>query len=125
MGQVFYRDWTPGSFRDPTYNPNGAMPELESMYAYVPVSLPFQPGPYFDNRITVPHFYEGFVQDNEYTLAEAFQPYPVSDEAIRFAPEQPVRYDTYNQLAQRRRGPTVHGDAPTKGVYTGVADIGY
>lgn len=125
MGQVFYRDWTPGSFADPTYNPRGAMPELESKYAYVPRELPFQPGPYFDNRITAPHFYEANIQENGYTLAEQFQPYPVSDEALRFAPEQPVRYDVYNQLAQRQRGPNVTGQAPTRGVYTGVSDIGY
>jgi len=125
MGQVFYRDWTPGSFRDPSYNPVGAEPELEGMYAYVPVSLPFQPGPYYDNRLTAPQFYEGFVQPHGYTIAHRFEPYPVSDEALRFAPEQPIRYDVYNQLAQRKNGRTVTGNAPTNGVYTGVSEIGY
>lgn len=125
MGQVFYRDWSPGTFQDPTYNPRGAEPELESMYAYVPINLPFQPGPYYDNRLTAPNFYEGFVQDNAYTLAEEFTPYPVSDESLRFAPEQPVRYDVFNMLSQRLNSPNVTGSAPTRGVYTGIQDIGY
>ena len=125
MGQVFYRDWTPGSFQDPTYNPNGAKLQLESKFAYVPKELPMQPQVGYDNRLSPPEFYLANVQEDGYTSAREFYPYPVSDEYLRFAPEQPVRYDTFNMLAQRALSPNVYGTAPTKNVYTGVSDIGY
>lgn len=123
--QVFYRDWTPGSFQDPTYNPQGALPQLESVYPYVPQELPHQPRNWYDNRLSAPEFYLANLQGAGYTSAREFYPYPVSDEYLRFAPEQPVRYDTFNMLAQRALSPNVYGTAPTNGVYTGVSDIGY
>lgn len=125
MGQVFFRDWTPGDFQDPTYNPVGSQMSLESWQANVPRELPYQPIDFYDNRLSAPEFYPAFVQDYEYTDAIRDDLYPVSDEAYRFAPEQPVRYDVYNQLAQRALSPTTTGQAPTRGVYTGLQDLGY
>ena len=125
MGQVFYRDWTPGSFNDPTYNESGAKPQLEGMTPSIPRNLPFQPSEYYDNRLSAQRSYLAFVQEDGYTTAREFNPNPVADEALRFAPEQPVRYDIFSQGAQRALSPNVSGSAPTKGVYTGRNDLGY
>lgn len=125
MGQVFYRNWTPGSFNDPTYNVAGAAPALESVSPNIPRELPMQPQEYYDNRLSAQQSYLAFVQEDGYTLAREFRPYPVADEAYRFAPEQPVRYDTFSQGAQRMLSPNVSGAAPTRGVYTGRNDLGY
>lgn len=120
-----YIDWTPGSFQDPTYNESGAKPILEGMTAYIPRNLPYQPVEYYDNRLSPQSSYLAFVQEEGYTVAREFNPNPVADEAYRFAPEQPVRYDTFSQGAVRWGSPTVSGSAPTRGVYTGTNDLGY
>ena len=125
MGQVFYRDWTPGSFQDPTYQVQGAIPELEGMVPYIPKALPFQPQTYVDNRLSAPSFYLAHVQETGYTEADEFTEMPISDLAYRFAPEQPIRADVFNQLSQRWGSPTVSGSAPTHGIYTGLSDAGY
>lgn len=124
MGQVFYRDWVPGSFQDPTYNEAGAKPIIEGMTPYIPRNLPYQPVEYYDNRLSPVSFYLANVQSG-YTKAIRDDFYPVSDEAYRFAPEQPVRYDTFSQGAQKMLSPNVSGSAPTRGVYTGRNDLGY
>lgn len=123
MGIVAYRDWTPGSFQDPTYQEQGAIPQLESWTPNVPRSLPMQPEAYFDNRLGWPDFYLANLQRHGYTLDELY-PYPKAIPESFYAPAQPVRYDVYSQLAARARGANVAGAAPTRGIYTGVADIG-
>lgn len=125
MGQVFYRDWTPGSFQDPTYNERNAITSIESWTPYVPRELPLQPNPTFDNRLTPPDFYLANIQEYGYTVAREFEPNPIADEAYRFAPEQPIRRDTFAQLSQRVTPAYVAGAAPTRGVYTGINDLGY
>lgn len=123
MGQVFYRDWSPGSFQDPTYNQRGALLPLESWHTYSKPDLPLQPDAYFDNRLSAPEFYLANIQ-GEYTADELIF-YPRADDAYRFAPEQPVRRDVFMQLAQRTNSPNIVGQAPTRGVYTGINDLGY
>ena len=122
MGQVFYREWTPSEF-DPTYNQNGALPQLESVTPNVPKELPHQPQHYYDNRLGVPSFYLANIQDGYTIDTKIF--YPVGDDAYRFAPEQPVRRDVFAQLSQRVTPAYVAGQAPTKGVYTCIPDLGY
>lgn len=123
MGQVFYRDWNPYTTNDPTYNVNGSLPPLESVSPHIPRELPHQPIHYYDNRVTAPEFYAAFIE-NDYTLAGRIF-YPVSDEAYRFAPAEPIRQDVFNQLAQKAQSRTVVGQAPTQGIYTGIHDLGY
>ena len=124
MGQVFYRDWQPNSFQDPTYNPSGANPPLESWQPTPIVNLPRQPIEWYDNRLTWPGFYLANLQAGGYTLDELY-PYPVADLAYRFAPAEPIRRDVFNMLYARRRGANVSGEAPIQNVYTGVHDEGF
>lgn len=123
MGQVFYRSWTPGSFQDPTYNVNGAIPELESLTSNIPRELPKQPETFYDNRIGSAFYYLANIQ-GDYTAAGRIF-YPVSDEAYRFAPAEPIRSDVFNQMVQKTSSPNVVGQAPTQGIYTGLNDLGY
>lgn len=122
MGQVFYRSWSPGSFQDPTYNPNNAQPTLESWQSYTPKSLPFQPMEYWDNRLSPASYALANEQRGAYTSADEIF-YPVADEHYRVSPPQPVRYDTFNQLKQIAQNQAVSGQAPTKGIYTGTIDL--
>ena len=121
---VYYRDWTPGSFQDPTYNPRGAQPQLESWQKTPVVNLPMQPIDYYDNRLSWPGFYLANMQHQGYTLDELY-PYPIADLAYRFAPAEPIRRDVFNMLAARRRSPDVSGEAPTQNVYTGTHSEGF
>lgn len=124
MGQVFYRDWTPGSFQDPTYNSNGAELNIESWKTYTKPDLPLQPISYYDNRLGVPEFYLANIQD-DYTVAIRDDAYPESNDLYYFSPAQPIRYDVYSQLVQKTSGQAVAGNAPTRGIYTGLNDLGY
>jgi hypothetical protein len=124
MGQVFYREWTPGAVPDVTYNIAGALPEVESWTAYSPPrDVPFQPEAFYDNRRSPAAYYLANLQRQGYTLDELY-PYPRATDGSWFAPAQPIRADIFNQLAVRARGQNVAGAAPTKGIYTGVSDIG-
>ena len=122
MGIVFYRDWTPGAFRDPTYNPQGAQPQLESWQSNVPKPLPFQPVSFYDNRASWPDFYLANIQRGGYTTDELY-PYPYAQNTAWYAPPQPIREDLFNQLAVRSQHRPVAGQAPTRGIYTGTTDI--
>lgn len=124
MGIVAYRDWTPGAVPDVTYNLSNAQPQIESWISYSPPrDVPFQPEAFYDNRRSPASYYLANLQQLGYTLDELY-PYPRATDAAWYSPAQPVRNDVFNQLAVRARGPAVAGAAPTRGIYTGVSDIG-
>ena len=124
MGQVYYRDWTPGRQQDPTYNPVGSYLLVESWHSTPIRELPQQPNTYYDNRLSPAEFYLANVQEG-YTVAIEPQ-YPHSDLAYRFAPAEPIRADVFAQMAQKWTGPTVAGTAPNRGIYSGFQnELGY
>ncbi len=108
---------------EPQYNPNGRS-ITENMIDYIPRELPKQPQAYYDNRRSPAEFYVANIQAKGYTLAELY-PYPIADEALRFAPAEPIRKDTFDMLTQRANSPNVAGQSPTKGVWTGLPDLSY
>lgn len=117
MGQVFYRDYTPVSIF-PSAN---SQPRLES-WNMLP-SVPYaEPQAYVDNRNGLGPWALANIQRKGYTSEELY-PYPIGSEMLYFAPEQPIRKDTFQQLAQRAQSPSVSGTAPTKGIYTGVNEL--
>lgn len=107
----------------PQYNPVGRN-FTENSLPYVPRELPMQPEAYYDNRLSYPSSYLANIQAKGYTIAELY-PYPIADEALRFAPAEPIRKDTFDMLTQRYNSPNVTAQAPTKGVWTGLPDLSY
>ena len=124
IGHPIYMDYDPTS--EPVYNqPNlrnqDTAAASSTQYDYKQGN-PYQPTKFWDNRSGLGPYaismYMRYKHNAPYLANRIF--YPESNRNQWFAPAEPVRSDVFNTAIARPFHSVVAGEAPYRGIYTGI-----